>query len=195
MVSHGALQRAYHRLRLPRHTPDLAPVSSAEATALNTCAVHVFGLRLRLGSRLRRTKHGCHLLLWPSEATYRGSKCHLIMIFPDTALRCRISGRQPQCVYGREYRAAYNASLRAPQQLSPLPASAPLPPAASGGRSAPSAAVEAQPLSVLPGSTTPAAAGCGGAMVTGSQPRAGQGRSARRRRNRLRPGAAGEGSR
>ena len=38
MVSQGALQRAYHRLRLPRHTPDLALVSSADAAALNTCA-------------------------------------------------------------------------------------------------------------------------------------------------------------
>ena len=39
MVSHGALQGAYRRLRLPRIDPTLAAVTRAEAAAFNTCVL------------------------------------------------------------------------------------------------------------------------------------------------------------
>ncbi len=113
--------------------------------------------------------------------------------FADTRTAVvRTDDNYPVCVNDREYRMVYNTSLLAPQQPPPLPLiSARRVSAASGGLSSPSAVAGPQPPSGPPRNTT-AAMGCGGATAAGSDSRPGQSRSARRRRNRLRLGAAGE---
>jgi hypothetical protein len=177
MVSQGALQRAYHRLRLPRLVPDMAVVSAAEAAALNKDIPMCLLFTVQHPrSTLLALAYVEHLRICPRPE-------HGATISTPVPFKC--SGARPD----RAFRTAYNASLADSQPPLMSPAEGAVPGLSHGRHSSPVAAItEAGGTAVgsrgsgkRSGSTTP-----GGGMNRG-----GESRSARRRRNRKQSAAAG----